>query len=184
MSMTAKILRKTVMAALAAALALAALPLSGASALSPAEPPAPPAGGQISNEKLEQAWAREQRIYEKLGKLFDNSDSLLEKVQGLIDRAAAAGKDVSAVQAALDAFEAAIKQARPIYESGKGIIASHQGFDQDGKVTDAEKAKQTVQDMRAKLKEIHTALGGTGKALREAIRAFREANKPAPTPVP
>jgi len=184
MSMINWLLKKTVMAAALAALVLAALPSAGASALSPAEPPTPPAAGQLSTERLERIWAREQRTYERLGKLFENSDALLEKAQSLIDRAKANGKDVSAVQAALDAFAASVKQARPIYESGKGIVASHQGFDAAGKVTDPDKALQTVDDMRAKLKEIHDSLGGSGKALREALRAFREANKPVSTPTP
>jgi hypothetical protein len=182
MSMINRFLKKSVIAVALAALVLAAMPLAGASALSPGETPTPPS--RLSTERLERAWAREQRVYERLGELFGNSDTLLEKAQSLIDRAKANGKDVSAVQAALDAFAAAIKQARPIYESGKGILASHQGFDTAGKVTDPDKAIQTVTDLRAKLKEIHETLGGTGKALREAIRAFRQANKPVSTPNP
>jgi hypothetical protein len=110
--------------------------------------------------------------------VFDNGDARFEKAQRLIDKASANGKDVSAVQAALDAFMASVKSARPTYEGLKGIVNSHQGFDDSGKVTDAEKAKSTVKEMGAKLKEIHSTIGETGKALRGAVRAFREANKP------
>jgi hypothetical protein len=89
------------------------------------------------------------------------------------------------VQAALDAFEDAIKNAKPIYESANGIVNSHLGFDVEGKVTDPEKAKETVHQMGEKMKEIREALGGTGKALHDAIRAFREANpRPERTPNP
>ena len=103
----------------------------------------------------------------------------------MIDRAKENGKDVSALQAALDAFESAIKEAHPIYEGGKGIINSHQGFDANGKVTDAEKAKETVQAMHDKLQEVKAAMNGTGKALREATRDFRQANpRPAKTQTP
>jgi hypothetical protein len=108
-----------------------------------------------------------------------------EKAQMLIDRAQANGKDVSALQAALDAFEAALKEAQPIYESAKGIVNSHQGFDGNGKVTDAVKAQATVNAMRGKFKEIKDAMNGTGKALRDAIRAFRAANpRQQRTPTP
>jgi hypothetical protein len=101
----------------------------------------------------------------------------------LIDRAKANGKDVSAVQSALNAFEAALKTAQPIYESTKGIVNSHQGFDDSGKVIDPAKAQETVLAMRGKFQEIRTALNGTGRALRDAIRAFRAANpRPQPTP--
>ena len=92
---------------------------------------------------------------------------------------------LGATEAALDAFNASVKDAKPIYESAKGIINSHQGFDANGKVTDPEKAKETVKAMHEKMQEIKAAMDGTGKALRDAIKAFREANpRPVKTPKP
>ena len=175
--------KKTMLLALVAALAVASLPFVGVSAAG-ADDPTPPQG-PVTHEKLEQVWARQQQAYEKLGKGFDRADEFTANAQQLIDRAKANGKDVTALQAALDAFEGAVKAAHPIYEGGKGIINSHQGFDANGKVTDAEKAKETVKSMGEKLKEIKAAMNGTGKALREAIKAFREANpRPTKTPTP
>lgn len=171
--------KKTILFALLAALTVASLPFVNVSAAGEYDPPAPQ--GQVSNERLEKIWARQLRIYERIGR----SEAFIEKVQGLIDRAEANGKDVSAVQAALDAFGAQVKQAHPTYESMKGIINSHQGFDDNGKVTDPAKAQETVRAMGEKLKEIKTIMGDTGKALREAIEAFREANpRPQPTTTP
>jgi len=169
--------KKTILAALVAVLALAALPVTSAFA-SDENPPR----GDVSNEKLEQAWARQIKIYGRLGKAFENTHTQISKIQDLIDKAAANGKDVSALQAALDAFEATLKNARPTYEAIKAIVNSHQGFDESGKVTDAEKAKSTVQEMQSKMQELKTAMNGAGKALREAIKAFREANRPANAP--
>ena len=176
------IFKKTLLIALVAALAMASLPLLSVSA---AQDEPPPPQGQASNERLEQIWARQLRLYERLGNGFDRSDAFLKRVQELIDKAGANGKEVSAVQAALDAFEEALKAAHPIFESAKGIINSHQGFDKDGKVTDPEKARETVKSMGGKLREIKDAMDGTGRALREAIRDFREANpRPNPSPTP
>lgn len=171
---------KTILLALVAALGLAAMPFVSVFAAGANDPTPPPSTGQIRTERLERVWARQLRIYERMGR----TDEFVEKAQRLIDRAKANGKDVSAVQAALDAFKAAAKDAQPIYESIKGIINSHQGFDSNGKVTDPEKAKETVQSMHEKFKEIRDTLQGTGKALHEAIRAFRQANpriQPSPT---
>ncbi len=170
--------KKTVLFALVAALGLASLPFVSAAAAGPTSTPMPPQG-QLSSERLERIWARQLRRYERFGR----ADELVDRVQLLIDRAKAKGKDVSAVQAALDAFKAALKNAQPIYESAKGIVNSHQGFDANGKVTDPVNAQETVLAMRGKFKEIKDALNGTGKALRDAIRAFREANRQTqPTP--
>ena len=175
--------KKTILLALVAALAVASLPFVRVSAAGADDPQTP--SGPVTNGKLEQVWARQQRAYEKLGKGFDRADDFTARAQQLIDRARENGKDVSALQAALDAFESAIKEAHPIYEGGKGIINSHQGFDANGKVTDAEKAKETVQAMHDKLQEVKAAMNGTGKALREATRDFRQANpRPAKTQTP
>ena len=166
--------KKTILIAMVAALAIASLPLMNASAAPATDEPPPQR--EVSAERLEKVWARQLRLYEKIGKGYERSDGFVEKIQTLIDKAGENGKDVTAVQAALDAFEAAMKDAHPVYESAKGLVNSHQGFDNDGKVTDLEKAKETVKSMGDKLKEIKESMGGTGKALREALKAFREAN--------
>jgi hypothetical protein len=175
--------RKTILFALVAALGLASLPFVSASAAGANDPSVPPQK-QLSNDKLERIWARQLQRYERMGNAFERKDVFTDKVQTLIDRAKTKGKDVSAVQAALDAFEAALKKAQPIYESLKGTVNSHQGFDANGKVTDPVKAQATVESMRGKFQEIKDAMNGTGKALRDAIQAFRQANPPVPRSTP
>ncbi len=175
------IFRNTILFALVAALGLASLPIFSVAAAGSNDPTPPPAqpSGQLTNERLEKIWARQQRRYNRLGHV----DQVIDRIQRLIDRATANGKDASGVQSALDAFKSAWKDAQPTYESMKGIINSHQGFDANGIVTDPEKAKETVKDMRDKFQEIKTTLNGTGKALRDAIQAFRQANpRPWTTP--
>ena len=171
--------RKTILFALVLVLGLAATPFVSVSAAGENDP-TPPPQGQISNERLARIWARQLRIYDRMGR----TDEFIERIQKLSDRAKGNGRDVSAVQAALEAFKAAAKDAQPVYESIKGIKNSHQGFDSNGKVTDPEKAKETVQSMHEKFKAIRETMNGTGKTLHEAIRAFRESNpRPRPTPV-
>lgn len=174
------IFKRTALVALVAALGLASLSVFGVSAAEAEEPTTPPTG-EMTNERLEKLWAREVRAYEKLGK----TETFISKTQQLIDRAAEHGMDVSAVQAALDAFGDAVDNAKPIYESAHEIVNLHAGFDADGKVTDAEQARATVRALGEKLKEMKDAMGGTGQALRDALHAFREANpRPEKTPEP
>ncbi len=164
--------KKIIAGAMLAVLTLAALPATSVFA----QDENPPIT-QVTNEQLEKAWARQLKLYENLGKVFEDADSQFPRAQELIDKASANGRDVSAIRSALDAFSAALETSRPIYASLKGLITLHAGFDVNGKVTDAEQAKATVQEVRAKLQELKTSMGGTGKALREAVKAFREANK-------
>lgn len=170
---------KTILLALVAALGLASLPafsVSAAGLNNSAEQQ-----GRPSNERLEKIWARQITAYNRMGK----TDQFIERVQKLIDRASTNGKDVSEVKTALDAFAEAVQEAKPVYESMSGIVNAHQGFDDNGKVTDLEKAKETVRSMREKMQEIRSILDGSGKALRDAIQAFREANpRPERTPKP
>jgi len=167
------IFKKMILMVLAAGLVFAAFPVTSVYAQGENPPK-----GALTNEKLEQVWARELKIYERFGKLFGDIDGRVAKAQERIDKAAQSGKDVSALQSALNAFEAAAKVAKPIYDSIGGIVSTHQGFDASGKVTDAEQAKSTVKDLHTKMLDLKTAMGGTGKALRDALKAFREANKP------
>lgn len=165
------IFTKIVLAVSAAALVFAAFPVTSAFAADDTP--------TVPNDKLEKVWARQLQAYEKIGKGFQDTDTKLATFQQRIDKASANGKDVTALQAALDAYSSALTAAQPIYASMESIVTAHAGFDADGKVTDAEQAKATVEQMRSRMQELKSTMNGTFKALREALKAFREANKPA-----
>ena len=177
--MKTMLFKKTILVALVAALALAALPLTGVSAAGQTDPTPPAQGQGLSNERLERAWSRMLKGYERLGKLFDKSNGLADKAQKMIERLKEAGKPTAELEAALEAYEDAVKQARPIYESCKGIVNSHKGFDSDGKVTDAEKAKETIKDLGTNLGEVRQTMDGTAKELIELMKSIRDSHKPA-----
>jgi hypothetical protein len=138
----------------------------------------PPTSATDRTTRLERAWARELAIYERQGKLLDNAGTFVDRVQSLIDRANEKGLDPSAVQAALDAFETAVQDARPIHQSANGIVNSHKGFDENGKVIDAEQAKETIKELGQHLRDFRATMDGTGKALKDAIREFWKNNRP------
>jgi hypothetical protein len=167
------IFKKMILAVMVAVVTLAAFPVTSAFAQEETPPVREP-----STERLEKAWAYQLKVYEKLIRVFEEGDAHMAKAQELIDKATVNGKDASAVQAALNVFSAAVTKSTPIYTEIDALITSHAGFDANGKVTDAVQAKATVQAVRAKLQELKTSMDGTGKALREAVRAFREANTP------
>ncbi len=176
--------KKTLLVALIAALGGVSVPLVDAYAQSP-QPPVASTPSSISTTRLSQIWAREQSIYNRIGNLLNRADTLISKIQDKLDQAKANGKDVSSVQSALDEFAAAVKAVHPIYESAKGIIASHQGFDNSGQVTDPVQALATVKDLHQKLLDIrNTGVREAGKALRDAIQAFCQQNAPTSTPTP
>jgi hypothetical protein len=181
-------LKKTWLVVTITALGFAFMPLAGAHAFTPpnpiATPVTTPVPAQRGTDRLVQVWAKEQAIYGKLGTFLNNVDERITKGQELINKAKAKGKDTSALQTALDTFSAAVKQAQPIYQSTQGIVSSHSGFDANGQVTDQTQALTTVQDLGGKFKDIHQLLYDPRVALREAIKAFRQANAPKASPTP
>jgi hypothetical protein len=134
----------------------------------------PDAAAQFTDGRVEQAWARLQKAYDRQGQMLEKADTFSGKVQDLLDKMQENGKDTSLLQAALDTFAAEIKNAHPVYESAKGIVNSHKGFDNEGNVTDHELAVETVKSLAEKIREVHRLVGEPGKALREALRSLRE----------
>ena len=174
--------KNILLVAMTLALVAAALPWTSVFAAPAADPSTPPVDSEKSNARIESLWMREQNAVERLGKVIDRSNTMTEKVQTWIDRARENGKDVTALQAALDAYKQAVQESGPMYEQAQSIVNEHAGFDADGKVTDREQAIQTLKELGTQLKDLRGQIGTPGKALREAIKAFREANKPADNP--
>jgi len=186
------IFRKLTMLALVAALAFAALPLSttyAAGLNDTSTPPAPanPSDPTLVKARLELAFASQQAKVKLLGLAIDNFDTRTAKIQKMLDKAKEKGLDVSAVQAAFDSFKTAFVAGKPLYEKANGIVAQHSGFDSAGKVTNIEQARATVKSLTDVIKQYRDTVGSSFKALREAIRAFRQANphfKADPTATP
>jgi hypothetical protein len=167
------------------AIGLAAVPASGALAAGSASGSTPPANDTLSSVRLEIMWARAQRVYDRQGFLLSLTGAVISRVQGLIDRATTNGWDFSAVQTALNTFEAVLPAANTAHLPGAGIIAGHNGFTPEGKITDRATAINTINALVQVLQNTRSAMNGTGAALKEAIKTFR-ANHPATqvTPTP
>ncbi len=183
MSKLIPFLKKFALAALVLAIGLAALPASSASAAGLHDETTPPANMVVPVQiwdyaRLEQIWARAQAVYQRQDDWLAKADEFFTKAQSLIDRANQKGWDTSAVQAALDALAAVIPAVRAAHVPGAAIIASHNGFSADGKVTDRAASIETTKALIQVLENTHAAVNGTGQAMREAVRAFRDAHRP------
>jgi len=156
---------------------LSAIPISTASAVGFTTDDIPPTESAKRTNRLAFIWERLQRTYDRQGLRLDRADNLLDNLQSRLDLANDNGKDTAAVQAALDLISQAIKDVNPIHQSAKGIIASHKGFDSDGKVTDRIQALETVHSLGQSIKEVRDLVSDPFKLLQDALTAFREANR-------
>jgi hypothetical protein len=174
--------KKFVLAILVLAVGLVALPASGVFAAGLSDETTPTATLPAGNLHLELTWAHAQTVYQRQGYLLSLADELISRAQILIDRANKKGGDTSSVQIALDAFNSVMPAAKAAHLPGSAIIAKHIGFNTEGKVTDRTAAVETAKSLVQVLKDTRTAMNGTGMALREAIKVFRDAPRSDQTP--
>jgi hypothetical protein len=183
MSKIVPFFKRFALAALVIAIGLAAFPIARASAATLQDETTPPPNQLVNYKRLELIWARAQNIYQRQSDRLANADEFITRAQFLIEKANQKGWDTSVVQAALNAFAAVIPDAQAAHNPGAAIIASHNGFDAHGNVTDRTAAVETVRALGQVLKDTRTAMNGTGQALREAVKALRDAHQPAQVPV-
>jgi hypothetical protein len=106
----------------------------------------------------------------------------------VIATAKAKGKDTSALEQALATFRQKLATARTAWQSASDTLATHAGFDAQGKVTDAATARETLKSARSAMLSAHATVVGARVELRQALAAFRKANRgvviPDAPPVP
>lgn len=178
MKKLASFFKKFVLAIVVLAVGLVALPASGVFAAGLPDETTPPATLPAGNLRLELVWSHAKTVYQRQGYLLSLTDDFIARAQILIDRANNKGWDTTAVQTALDAFNSVIPAAKAAHFPGAAIIASHNGFDAQGRVTDRTAAMVTAKSLVQVLKDTRATMNGTGRALREAIKAFRDAHRP------
>ncbi|MBI2906713.1 MAG: hypothetical protein HYX92_03535 [Chloroflexi bacterium] len=140
----------------------------------------PPAPTPKQTEKLERRLQVELKVLERGQKALARAGKRADRVQQLIDRAKAAGKDVTNLEAALFEFKADVATARSHYDQAKSILDVRAGFDADGKVTNVDQARETVRaaarEERQFLRTMRKATRDLGKAIKESRQANRAAS--------
>lgn len=146
-----------------------------AGGISPAFAQAATPTPQVTADKLEKAFASLQKRLTAEQKVVDRAARFGDRIQAAIDKRKAAGKDTSKLEAALARFRDAVAKATTHYNNAKSAIDGRTGFDANGKVTDWDQAKTTVQTarkgerqfrniMRNVVKRVQTVARRTGRA--------------------
>ena len=157
------------------ALCLSVVGPAQAYALTPADGVTPPTSGPLY-PGLALTWANQRFDCQRWGVFYLRSDGRFAKMQDFINKAQSRGKDVTNLQTALNALEAAVQAAKPNYDACKALVASHAGFGSLGKVTDASQAVQTVDQMHTDLEQLRASIHPAHWDWVNAIWNFRIAN--------
>ncbi len=159
-------------------LVLLAIPSQSALAAGPNDPPDP----ERAKTRLEWAFANQKLTVQRIGLNQQYQDEFVARIEELVAKAKQNGKDVSAIEAALSDYKKAVEASKPLYEQAAQLAQTHEGFDANGKVTDLDKARETVKQLGETLKQHREVMGEALKALREALKAFHQANPRPPKP--
>lgn len=170
--------------ALALVVALAALGMTfGVAAAAPSRGTDKPARRY---PRVEAAYKVQQQRLKLQGDRLDLAGTHADKVDALIAQLKAKGQDTSALEQALAAFRAAIERARAEWQAASDVLASHAGFGDDGKVTDAEQARATLDSAHGHMQQVHQIIHAANQALRAALVDYRKSHRAPvapPTPV-
>ncbi len=128
---------------------------------------------------LEKAFTAEQNRLGVQQANLDKTNTLVTRVQSLIDNAKAKGEDTSALESALATFQSQVGNARSAHATAASILSTHAGFNPNGKVTDATAAKQTVLDARQALQNAATQMTQAVQDLKSAVQAWRDTHPQA-----
>lgn len=120
--------------------------------------------------KREQNWVNQQAAH------LQKSAQIAGTTQKLIDAAKAEGQDVSVLEAALAQFNATIAGAQADHDQAAGIVASANGFDGSGNVTDLNSARQTVESARLALHSAHIAIAQATNELAKVLNEWKNSH--------
>src|SRR5574341_1353521 len=107
---------------------------------------------------------------------LEATSQIVSKVQDYIANQKAKGKDTSSLEAALATFQSQIATAQISHDAAANILNTHAGFDDDGKVTNPDQARQTLISARQSLADAHNILRQAERDLRQAVKDYRDQN--------
>lgn len=163
-----------------ALLAAAVIAVPSAPALADPAPPASAAPVRAQGERLEKLFQTELKRLEAEEKQLARAGEVAARVQEKIDNLKSRGRDTSELEAALAGFKAGVAEAQSFHDTAKGILDARAGFDSNGKVTDTEKARQTVRTAGKAERQFYQTMRKALRELRREAREYRKDNGPRP----
>jgi hypothetical protein len=136
----------------------------------------------LVKQRLENIFARQQQNLSNQSQRIDKLGEISTRIQERIDTLREKGLDVSSLESALEAFNAEIPLISVSHQVAAGLIAAHEGFGDNGKVTEIKAAGVTVKKAHDALQSTRQKMLEAGKNLRDAFRDFRETNPRKTTP--
>ncbi len=163
-----KLVGGLLVAGMVAGLALA--PAYAADSTGTATPPGPLAQTLTTIYQREQAWLTVQ------SSALTDANTIAVNMQNWINTLKGQGKDTTALETALAAFNSQVAAAQTAHDTASGILSAPAGFDNNGQVTDLGQVANTLRKAFQSLQSAHLTLLSAVVNLRLAVRNWINAH--------
>ena len=134
-------------------------------------------------ERIDKAlFARAQKMLKDQSQALERANKAITKTQEWLDELKGKGKDVANLDAALVKFKSQIAEAQAAHDLAQKTLDAHAGFDNNGAVTDREKAKDTVLIVTKSSREATVTLIKATNEFQKTVRDLLKKYRVAPTP--
>jgi len=129
------------------------------------------------DEKLKKMFAAEQKNLTLQQGNLDKASAFTAKAQALIDKAKAAGKDATSLEAAMGIYQNQIASAQESHNTAASVLSGHSGFDDSGNVVDRNQAYLTVTEAHQMLVVARAVLKQATKDINRAVKEWKQDQK-------
>jgi hypothetical protein len=167
------------------ALVVALLTLTASLGSAFAEPrsePRPPSAPPVNNSTLERAYQLEQQRLREQEAQLKQAGAYADAIQALITRLKEHHQETGLLERALATFRTRLAAARHEWELARDILKAHAGFDDRGKVTNADQARATVAAAHSHLDRAAEIMRAAYRDLSAALMVYRRTHHDSTPP--
>ncbi len=140
-----------------------------------------PIGIVIPGIILERVHKFQTRIIEILGNQLNNANKVETKAQLRITELKQQGKDVSALEDALNKFYNLIALAKQAKDSASATLILQKGFDTQGKVSDPKLARETNKSVEENIRVCRENIVQALKTIAGGLKLYKQQNSLQPS---
>lgn len=133
------------------------------------------------NQFLEKAFQKQKQAVENISKQIEKSDELREKTLTRITELKNQGSEVPILEDILKRFDDTITAIEARYQKIQENVSEHKGFDEAGKVIDAQLGWETVKGLTAEIRKIQQVFYKVRRNITLNIFWYKQFQK---TPMP
>ncbi|HEY61003.1 MAG TPA: hypothetical protein G4N92_10065 [Anaerolineae bacterium] len=127
---------------------------------------------------LSRTFFYQKHMVDYLDQNVEQADNVAANAQLRIVELEDEGKDVAALETALDTFYDLVADAEQALDAANGSISLHKGFDEDSKVSDLTLARDTIKELEGYISTARDSIIEAVRAIVDGMQEYRDINQP------